>query len=147
MTFTVNALSPALGAEIEGLDLARPLAADVFRDLHQAWLAHDGLLVIRDQRLTPDQQIAFSRHFGPLFGEAEQFQKTVHKYLLPGQPAIYRVSNKTSDGEPKGRAKAGNYWHSDGLVPGAAGHGVPALWDRGPAEGRRHHVRRHVPGL
>lgn len=113
MTFTVNSLSPALGAEIEGLDLARPLAADVFRDLHRAWLAHDGLLVIRDQRLTPEQQIAFSRNFGPLFGEAEEFQKTVHKYLLPGQPAIYRVSNKTSNGEPKGRAKAGNYWHSD----------------------------------
>ena len=113
MTFTVNPLSPALGAEIEGLDLAEPLAANVFRDIHETWLAHDGLLVIRDQRITPDQQITFSRNFGPLFGEADQFQNSVRKFLLPGQPAIYRVSNKTSDGVPQGRAKAGNYWHSD----------------------------------
>ena len=113
MAFTVKPLSPALGAEIEGLDLAEPLAANVFQDLHRAWLAHDGLLVIRDQQITPEQQIIFSRRFGPLFGEADQFQATVHKYLLPGQPAIYRVSNKTVDGVPQGRAKAGNYWHSD----------------------------------
>lgn len=113
MTFTVTPLSPALGAEIEGLDLAEPQAGDAFRELHRAWLEHDGLLVIRNQRITPAQQISFSRHFGPLFGEADQFQESVHKYLLPNQPAIYRVSNKTSDGVPQGRAKAGNYWHSD----------------------------------
>jgi taurine dioxygenase len=113
MTFTANRLSPTLGAEIEGLDLAEPLGANAFREIYEIWLAHDGLLVIRDQRLTPDQQITFSRKFGPLFGEADQFQDSVRKYLLPGQPAIYRVSNKLSGGVPLGRAKAGNYWHSD----------------------------------
>ncbi len=113
MSFSVQPLSPALGAEIEGLDLAAPLGDNLFRELHETWLAHDGLLVIRGQRITPEQQIAFSRRFGPLFGEADQFQESVRPYLMPGQPAIYRVSNKVSDGVPQGRAKAGNYWHSD----------------------------------
>jgi taurine dioxygenase len=35
------------------------------------------------------------------------------KYLLPGHPEIYRVSNKIENGEAQGRAKAGTYWHSD----------------------------------
>lgn len=35
------------------------------------------------------------------------------KFLLPGHPEIYRVSNKIRDGEPQGRDKAGAYWHSD----------------------------------
>ena len=113
MAFTSNPLSPSLGAEILNLDLAKPLTDQVFEELHQIWLAHDGLLVIRNQHITPEQHISFSRNFGPLFGEADHFQSTVHKYLLPGQPAIYRVSNKVEDGVPQGRSRAGNYWHSD----------------------------------
>ena len=37
----------------------------------------------------------------------------MHKYLHPAYPAIFRVSNKVADGQVLGRAKAGNYWHSD----------------------------------
>ena len=113
MTLTVQRLGPALGVEIRGVDLSATIDADVFREIRETWLKHNGLAVIRDQHLTPEQQLAFSRNFGPLFGEADQFQKSVHKYLLPGHPGIYRVSNKRVDGAPLGRAKAGNYWHSD----------------------------------
>lgn len=109
----INRLSPVLGAEITDLDVSRQLSNSEFDAVHQAWIEHDGLLVIRDQNLTPEQQITFSRHFGPLFGEADQFQESVHRYLHPDFPAIYRVSNKVKDGQPQGRAKAGNYWHSD----------------------------------
>lgn len=113
MTMNVERLSSVLGAAVTGLDTARPLSAALFTDLRRAWLDHDGLLVIRDQHLTPEQQITFSRNFGPLFGEADRFQESVQRYLHPDYPAIYRVSNKVRDGEPLGRAKAGNYWHSD----------------------------------
>ena len=109
----IKKLCPVLGAEVRGLDLAKPLEDDAFARLRQTWLEHDGLLVIRDQDLTPAQHVAFSRRFGPLFGEADQFQETVLEYLLPGEPAVFRVSNKVKDGRPEGRPKAGNYWHSD----------------------------------
>lgn len=115
MGMTVNRLSPVLGAEVLGLDLAPGLSDDVAADVRRAWLDAGGLLVIRDQKLTTEQHIAFSRHFGPLFGAPgeEPLQRTVSRYIHPDHPEIYRVSNKTDGGAPLGRARAGTYWHSD----------------------------------
>jgi taurine dioxygenase len=112
-SFSVTPLAAVAGAEITGIDVSRQLSVQHFSALRKFWLEYNGVLVIRDQMLTPEQHLAFSRRFGPLFGEAEQLQDTVRKYLLPGQPGIYRVSNKVRDGEPVGRARAGTYWHSD----------------------------------
>ncbi len=109
----VTPLSPALGAEITGVDTTN-ISDNEFSRLRQAWNDAGGLLVIRDQQLEPDQQVAFARRFGPLFGEDDQFQESVLKNLLPGQPALYRVSNKRDkSGQALGRARAGTYWHSD----------------------------------
>lgn len=106
-------LSPALGIELSGIDVAR-CSDDQFTALRQQWNDAGGLAVIRDQQLTPQSQTDFSRRFGPLFGEDDQFQDTVLPYLMPGYPTIYRVSNKkSSDGNALGRARAGSYWHSD----------------------------------
>ncbi|MDX1432638.1 MAG: TauD/TfdA family dioxygenase [Gammaproteobacteria bacterium] len=113
MDYELRRLSPALGAEIIGLDVARPLSDADFARLRADWIAADGVLVLRDQRLSEEQHLAFSRRFGPLFGEAEHLQDTVKKYLHPEHPGIYRVSNKVRDGQPLGRARAGTYWHSD----------------------------------
>ena len=107
MNFTVNPLSPALGAEIIGLDLVAKLSGDAFAGLRKAWLDAGGVVVVRDQTLTPEQHIAFSKRLGLLE------EHVLAKYLLPGYPEIYRVSNKVKDGEPQGREKAGTYWHSD----------------------------------
>jgi taurine dioxygenase len=107
MNFTVNPLSPALGAEIIGLDLAAELGEDAFAELRKAWLNAGGVAVVRDQTQTPEQHIAFSKRFGVLE------EHVLAKYLLPGHPEIYRVSNKVRNGEPQGREKAGTYWHSD----------------------------------
>ena len=109
----ITPLSPALGAEVTNVDTAT-ISDEHFLRLRQAWNDAGGFLVIRNQQLEPDQQVAFARRFGPLFGEADQFQESVLKNLLPGQPALYRVSNKRdSSGQPLGRARAGTYWHSD----------------------------------
>lgn len=113
MSLEINRLAPALGAELSGVDLSRSLSDDEFAELHRAWLASDGVLVVRDQHLEAEQHLTLSRRFGPLFGEAEQLQETVKKYLHPAHPGIYRVSNKVEDGKPLGRARAGTYWHSD----------------------------------
>ena len=113
MTLTVNRLCPALGAEITGVDVAEPLSDELFAEVRRTLCDNDGVLVFRDQRLTPEQHITFSRRFGELFGDREQLQDTVTKYLLPGYPQIFRASNKIVDGQPQGRDRAGNYWHSD----------------------------------
>ena len=113
MELTVNRLCPALGAEIIGLDVAKPMSDVLFVDIRRILCENDGVLVMRDQRLTPDQHIIFSRRFGELFGDREQLQDTVTRYLLPGYPQIFRASNKVVDGQPQGRTRAGNYWHSD----------------------------------
>jgi taurine dioxygenase len=110
---TLTPLSPALGVEVTDLDISTPITEETFDHLRQALCDHNGVLVLRDQHLTPEQHIDFSRRFGELFGEAEQLQDTVTKYLLPGYPQIFRASNKVLDGQPQGRTRAGNYWHSD----------------------------------
>ena len=89
-----------------GLDLSLPLADEDFRRIHQAHLDHH-VLVFRDQRITPEQQIAFSRRFGPL-----QIH-VLHQFQLQGHPEILIVSNIVENGQPVGLGDAGYYWHSD----------------------------------
>jgi taurine dioxygenase len=95
-----------LGAEVTGLDLSQVLADGDFERIHQAHLDHH-VVVFRDQRITPDQQISFSRRFGPLqIHVLRQFQ-------LTGHPEILIVSNVLEDGKPIGLGDAGHFWHSD----------------------------------
>ena len=102
----INPFNAPLGAEVVGLDLAQPLDDVLFRRIHQAHLDHH-VLVFRNQRITPAQQIAFSRRFGPLqIHVLRQFQ-------LQGHPEVLVVSNVKRDGKPVGLGDAGHYWHSD----------------------------------
>jgi taurine dioxygenase len=112
MDLAIRRISPACGAEVLGLDLAHPIGDNVFHELRQAWLDADGVLVLRDQVITPRQHIEFSRRFGEL--AVGQPGAMLSDYYLPGHPEIYRVSNKKIDGVPQGREDAGTYWHSDG---------------------------------
>jgi taurine dioxygenase len=95
-----------LGAEVTGLDLSQPLAPDDFKRIHRAHLDHH-VLVFRDQRITPEQHIAFSRRFGPL-----QIH-VLHQFQLGGHPEILIVSNIMENGQPIGLGDAGHFWHSD----------------------------------
>lgn len=104
--FAIRPLDAALGAEVVGLDLNRPLSAEDFRRIHRAHLDHH-VVVFRDQRITPDQQIAFSRRFGPL-----QIH-VLHQFQLSNHPEILIVSNVLKDGKPIGLGDAGHFWHSD----------------------------------
>ncbi len=99
--------SPApIGAEILGLDLAHPIDEATFATINAAFERHS-VIVFRDQKLTPEQQIAFSRRFGPLqVNVRSEFNK-------PGHPEIFIVSNVEIDGKPIGSRDAGRYWHSD----------------------------------
>jgi taurine dioxygenase len=108
-TIEIRPLSDVLGAEVLGANLSRD-DDETFRTIHDAWLSHDGLVVIRDQKITPEQHIAFSRRFGPLIGRRNSVPDSV---LLPGYPEILVLSNKKANGEAVGLENAGHYWHSD----------------------------------
>jgi taurine dioxygenase len=94
------------GAEVLGLDLSAPLSDEEFARIHRAHLDHH-VLVFRDLRITPRQQIDFSRRFGPL-----QIH-VLHQFQLPGYPEVLIVSNIRENGKPIGLGDAGAYWHSD----------------------------------
>jgi taurine dioxygenase len=100
----------ALGAEIRGIDLRRLTEAE-FAALHRAWLNH-AVLVFRDQQLTDDDLIAFSRRFGGL--DHAPIQENGRRFV-EGHPEIYVVSNVLGpDGQPIGSLGAGEaVWHTD----------------------------------
>ena len=106
MPIPVRKADAALGAEIV-FDLAQPIDDRAFGEIER--LFHDNIVVFfRDQRLTNEQHIAFSRRFGELEIHI------VKKYLLPDYPEILLVSNiKNVAGEHIGLADAGFTWHSD----------------------------------
>jgi alpha-ketoglutarate-dependent 2,4-dichlorophenoxyacetate dioxygenase len=58
-------LHPRFGARVEGVDLSRPLDDLTFRQVFDAFQEHS-VLVFHEQRLTDEQQMAFSSRFGPL---------------------------------------------------------------------------------
>ncbi|HEY8881707.1 MAG TPA: TauD/TfdA family dioxygenase [Roseateles sp.] len=102
----IRPLPGSFAAEVVGLDLGQPLDEDDFRRIHRAHLDHH-VLVFRDQRITPEQQIAFSRRFGPLEIHV------LHQFHLQGHPEILIVSNIVENGQPVGLGDAGYFWHSD----------------------------------
>jgi taurine dioxygenase len=92
-------LTPTIGAEIRGIDLARPLDAGAVGHLRTALLDWK-VLFFRDQTITTEQHLAFARNFGDL---------EVHPFA-PHKPGYPEVLALTHDKDNKGRE---NTWHSD----------------------------------
>ena len=105
-TIEIHPFDAPLGAEVIGLDLSKPLSPNDFARIHRAHLDHH-VLVFRDQRITPEQHIAFSKRFGPL-----QIH-VLHQFALAGHPEVLVVSNIVENGKPIGLGDAGHFWHSD----------------------------------
>lgn len=106
MPISTRQASGGFAGEVSGIDLGH---GGDFEQVHRAFLDH-GVIVVRDQPLTPDVQIAFSGRFGPLMGRRPSMSD---KVLMPGHPEITILSNKKKNGEGVGIADAGRYWHSD----------------------------------
>jgi taurine dioxygenase len=106
MPIAVIPSDAALGAEIVA-DLAQDIDDATFGEIERAF--HDNIVVVfRNQHLSNERQVAFSRRFGELEVHI------VKKYLLPDHPEILLVSNIRNDaGEHIGLADAGFTWHSD----------------------------------
>jgi len=102
--FTIESLSPVLGAAIAGLDLREPLNDPAKRAVYQAFVRYH-VLCFRDQHLDPDQQIAFTEQFGTL-------ERHMARNRGPINPLVNIVSNLGPDGKPSGKVGSTG-WHSD----------------------------------
>jgi taurine dioxygenase len=95
-----------LGATVEGVDLAKPLARREFAEILKA-LGRHGVLRFPAQQLEPAQLKAFSARFGALeINVAGAFQE-------PGHPEVMILSNIVENGRPIGARDAGQDWHTD----------------------------------
>ena len=110
MTMAIENLEAALGAVMLGIDLSRPLAADEVRTLEHVWRERL-VVVLRGQRLSDPQLIAFSRQFGELdppgpnpYGEP----------FIREHPELNVISNVVENGKPIGNLGDGEaVWHAD----------------------------------
>jgi len=98
--FDVQPVAGALGAEIAGVDLSRPLSDTTYAGLRRAWLEHL-VLFFRDQELTPAQFLAFGRRFGEVI--EYPFVKGLDDY-----PEIIPVLKLAHE-----HVNFGGVWHSD----------------------------------
>ena len=96
----VQPASPAVGAEIGGVDLGQPLSADTVDEIRHA-LFEFGVVFFRDQTLTPEQHVGFARRFGDI---------NVNRFFKPvdGYPMIAEVRK-----EPDQQQNIGGNWHTD----------------------------------
>lgn len=108
MGLKLRKLSYALGAEVCGVDLARPMSESAFGEIHGAFLAY-GILLFRDQNITREQHIEFSRRFGEL-DRHDSLPRDRH----PEYPELLMVTNEPKpDGSPSDSKYTGRQWHSD----------------------------------
>lgn len=108
---SVRPLSPALGAEVSGVDLGRELSPETVEQIRDAWNRHI-VLVFRGQDLTMDQQLRFAANFGNL-GERRRAWTSMKKDregLLQTNKHTLLVSNITENGKPIGAFGEGEMW-------------------------------------
>ena len=101
-SLVVRPLQPTIGAEIDGVDLSRPIST-AERDAIKAAILKHKVVFFRDQSLTNEQHAAFAREFGPLYthpstkrdekiapihkiaaADAAIYEKRIHRDVLPG---------------------------------------------------------------
>ena len=107
----VTPLSPALGAEISGVDLKQPLSAREVAAIKDAWDKHL-VLVFRDQDLSQDDQLRFASYFGELGSRRKAPAKLASRAegVLQDHEKILLVSNIKIDGEAIGAFGDGEFW-------------------------------------
>ena len=144
------------GADICGVDLREPLAPADRDAIRRAWLDHL-VLRFRDQEMTDEQHMAFTRQFGELeFNPAKLIEK---QYGVATQtsgrrgeipPEISVISNILENGKPIGGLGDGEaFWHTEFVVCRCAAGREPAALSRMPAAlfRRRNLFPQYVFGL
>ncbi len=117
MGILINPLSPEFGGEVFGVDLRVPLSGEEVAAI-EAGMDRFAVLVFRDQRITDDQQMAFTRNFGAIEDARGGNITKDDEYRL--KHGMVDVSNLDQTGKPFDRNdrrrmfNLGNrLWHSD----------------------------------
>ena len=106
LNLDVRPVGQTFVAEVEGVDLSQPLDDAIIAAITHAFNSYS-ILVFRDQDLTEDQHIAFTRRFGELYDHI------LGQFAHPNYPDILVVSNIIENGRNIGLADAGRLWHAD----------------------------------
>lgn len=99
-TLRIDPLSPVIGAEVSGVNLAQPLEGGTLAELKAAWAKHL-VLFFRDQELTFEQHKALGQQFGALHIHPAAPKNAEHPEIL------------VVHGDDKVTFVAGELWHSD----------------------------------
>lgn len=95
-----------VGIEVLGIKLDSDIDDETFKQIEDAF-NENGVIFFRDQELTPEQLLNFSRRFGKLEQHVRQ------EYALPGYSEIHLISNIKEGERSVGSAYAGDDWHTD----------------------------------
>jgi alpha-ketoglutarate-dependent 2,4-dichlorophenoxyacetate dioxygenase len=114
MAIEVTPLHPCLCAEVRGVDLTHPVIPETFAAIEAAFHRH-GILVFPEQPVTDEQQLAFSRLFGPL-----EVNPNYAGAKMRLRPDIADISNLDAEGQVLARDDRRNLfnlgnqlWHTD----------------------------------
>lgn len=111
-----------IGTEVKGIDIRKEISDEDFEKIYHAWI-NSCILLIRDQNVSIEEHVNFSRRFGrlvsytrPQFSEIEE-------------PEVLVLSNIKKDGKLIGSPVSGRVWHTDGhyLTDPPAGSMIHAL--------------------
>jgi taurine dioxygenase len=121
-------LSPALGAEIRGVDVSHPLPDADFEKIRDAWHRHL-VILLRGQRLDEEEQVAFARRFGELSPIHTDHHSATNK-------AVMYIGNRKKDGRIVGALPLGEMqFHSDQCYTERPAMGTMLYSIEIPAEG------------
>jgi alpha-ketoglutarate-dependent 2,4-dichlorophenoxyacetate dioxygenase len=118
MSVSIRQIHPVFAGEVSGLDCRAPLSRDEVAAI-EAGMDQYAVLVFRDQKLTDQQQIDFTRHFGELEGYKTQghIRKQADSRLGAGMADfsnLDKAGNIMSDQDRVWFFKLGDrLWHSD----------------------------------
>jgi alpha-ketoglutarate-dependent 2,4-dichlorophenoxyacetate dioxygenase len=114
MAIQVSQLHPTLGAEVRGVDLTLAVTPEVFAEIEAAFNRY-GILVFPRQPVSDEQQLAFSRLFGPL-----EVNPNYAGAKMRLRPDVADISNLDSEGRVLPRDDRRNLfnlgnqlWHTD----------------------------------
>jgi alpha-ketoglutarate-dependent 2,4-dichlorophenoxyacetate dioxygenase len=114
MAIQVSPLHPTLGAEVRGVNLTRALTSEVFAEIEAAFNSY-GILVLPGQPVSDEQQLAFSRLFGPL-----EVNPNYAGAKMRLRPDVADISNLDAEGRVLARDDRRNLfnlgnqlWHTD----------------------------------
>lgn len=103
----VRPIAGAIGAEILGVDLSKPVSESVFADIYKAFLDYIVVFFPKQTALTPEMHTRFASQFGEV--DMEPF---VYPFRTPTVPGYPQILQNVKEGEDRS-INVGGFWHAD----------------------------------